>query len=367
MATYNGAAYLSQQLESLAVQTRLPDELVVCDDGSKDETVSILQSFAEQAPFPVRIVLNIVNMGSGRNFMHAAGLCEGDWIAFSDQDDVWLPDKLERVEATAEVDPRLSMIVHLSEVADEELRPTGYIKPRWLPKCQFVEPLEYCPPKWWWMGSGHCLVFRSFLVRDLPSEELPELPSERLRDVFALGGIRLLSRERPHDNWICLLAGIMGRIYFLREVLLLHRRHDGNESIFYPFEPEHRSELDAASERLGRLRRAWMSEHYYCSLYGEYADRFAAAIDHMVRKDPQNRYAPDLARAADRQRALARWMRLRVAVYEGTAQSRLTSFIKLLTSGAYVDKGGNFGIRMLWKDLFFCVIPVDRSLRRRES
>ncbi|MBC7931137.1 MAG: glycosyltransferase, partial [Rubrivivax sp.] len=91
MCTYDGGRYLAEQLASIAAQTRAPDELVVCDDRSRDETTSIVRRFAETAPFPVRLYVNEQNLGSTRNFEKAIGLCEGELIALSDQDDVWLP------------------------------------------------------------------------------------------------------------------------------------------------------------------------------------------------------------------------------------------------------------------------------------
>jgi glycosyltransferase involved in cell wall biosynthesis len=96
LCTYNGARYLQEQLQSLRQQTRLPDELVVCDDGSTDATLSILQQFVDTAPFPARLIRNERNLRSTKNFEKAIGLCTGDWIALCDQDDVWSPEKLSR-------------------------------------------------------------------------------------------------------------------------------------------------------------------------------------------------------------------------------------------------------------------------------
>src|SRR6266436_7212118 len=98
MCTYNGARFLPRQLESIATQTRLPDELVVCDDGSSDESVAIVRWFANSAPFTVRLEINERNLGSTKNFGKAIGLCEGDIIALADQDDVWKPLKLAVLE-----------------------------------------------------------------------------------------------------------------------------------------------------------------------------------------------------------------------------------------------------------------------------
>jgi hypothetical protein len=95
MCTYNGEKFLDEQLRSIASQTMLPSELVICDDGSTDSTPDIVADFAQSAPFSVRFVQNPKNLGSTRNFEQAISLCRGDYIALSDQDDWWTPDKLE--------------------------------------------------------------------------------------------------------------------------------------------------------------------------------------------------------------------------------------------------------------------------------
>lgn len=98
MCTYNGMRYLPEQLKSFSEQQRLPDELVICDDASSDGTPDLLQEFARTAAFPVHVHENSQNMGYSRNFMQAVEFCTGDVIALSDQDDLWYPHKLERIE-----------------------------------------------------------------------------------------------------------------------------------------------------------------------------------------------------------------------------------------------------------------------------
>jgi glycosyltransferase involved in cell wall biosynthesis len=95
MCTYNGEQHLESQLTSIAEQSLPPSELVICDDGSTDATVSILLSFMQNAPFKVRLVRNDTNLGSTANFERAIRLCEHEFIALSDQDDIWFPNKLE--------------------------------------------------------------------------------------------------------------------------------------------------------------------------------------------------------------------------------------------------------------------------------
>jgi glycosyltransferase involved in cell wall biosynthesis len=125
MCTFNGARFLYEQLESIARQSRLPDELVVCDDRSDDATIEILQRFADGAPFPVRIYENPLRLGSTRNFDKAIGLVSGDFIALCDQDDVWTPKKLERLSDILEKDPAVGGVFSDADLIDENSRPLG--------------------------------------------------------------------------------------------------------------------------------------------------------------------------------------------------------------------------------------------------
>jgi len=97
LCTYQGARFLPQQLDSIAAQTRIPDELVVCDDGSTDATLRLIAEFAAVAPFPVRVHEHVgAPLGPARNFERALRLASGDVIALCDQDDVWPAQRLER-------------------------------------------------------------------------------------------------------------------------------------------------------------------------------------------------------------------------------------------------------------------------------
>src|ERR1051325_2274006 len=122
LGTYNGGVYLKEQLESLAAQTRMPDELVISDDHSTDDTLRLVEEFAATADFPVRLSVNESNLGIAKNFEKAISLCRGDVIVLSDQDDVWHPDKLESVERVFESKPQLSLVFSNAELVDETLR-----------------------------------------------------------------------------------------------------------------------------------------------------------------------------------------------------------------------------------------------------
>ena len=98
LASYNGERYIAEQLDSIARQTRLPDELIISDDASGDATPAIALDFARQAPFPVKVLQNSERAGSTRNFEIAIRACTGDIIFLCDQDDVWYPNKISLVE-----------------------------------------------------------------------------------------------------------------------------------------------------------------------------------------------------------------------------------------------------------------------------
>ena len=94
MCTYNGESHIEAQLQSIAAQTVLPDELVICDDGSDDATIAIIAAFQESGSVPIRLFPNTDRLGSKRNFEKAMQLCDGDIIVLSDQDDVWEADRV---------------------------------------------------------------------------------------------------------------------------------------------------------------------------------------------------------------------------------------------------------------------------------
>jgi glycosyltransferase involved in cell wall biosynthesis len=89
MATYNGERFLPDMLESLAAQTRPPDELIVRDDASQDGTVGLLHAFARRMPFRVEVVAGDQRLGYAQNFVAASQACRGSLVFFADQDDVW--------------------------------------------------------------------------------------------------------------------------------------------------------------------------------------------------------------------------------------------------------------------------------------
>ena len=126
LCTYNGSRFLPDQLESIRAQTRFPDELVICDDCSSDNTVSLLQTFKESVSFSIHIHKNSVNLKSTKNFEKCIQLCTGDIIVLSDQDDYWKPCKISTIASIFEENPEAGYVFSNAEVVNENLQTLGY-------------------------------------------------------------------------------------------------------------------------------------------------------------------------------------------------------------------------------------------------
>jgi glycosyltransferase involved in cell wall biosynthesis len=209
MGTYNGESFLADQLDSLARQTLAPAELVVRDDGSTDRTLDILGEFARTSPFPVRIEVNEQRLGVGENFFGAARACSAELVAFCDQDDVWLDEKLERCADRLD-EPSVRLAIHACAVVDDGLRRLGPIVPP-------IERSHNAPgltvPKWG-EPPGMAMVFDAELLSLLDWEARPVAHHRHGR---------LL-----HDEWVYGVARVAGSIAFLAEPLALYRQHDVN-------------------------------------------------------------------------------------------------------------------------------------------
>jgi Glycosyl transferase family 2 len=125
MAVYNGERFIREQLDSFVRQTRLPDELVVSDDGSTDRTLDLVRTFAATAPFEVRILKHAFGPAMSANFQNAISEARGDIIFTADCDDVWYPQKIELMMKAFSHCPEAGLVVCNAEMVDENLRPLG--------------------------------------------------------------------------------------------------------------------------------------------------------------------------------------------------------------------------------------------------
>ena len=214
LCTYNGAAYLQEQLASIAGQHHPPWELIVCDDGSGDATAAIVETFAAAAAFPVHLHRNPVNLGSTRNFDQAIRLCTGDIIALSDQDDVWLPEKLTKLTAPFVADPQVGLVFSDAEIVSADLTPLGMNL--WT-FAQFTEERQRL------FRAGR--AFESQLAHNVVTGAAMAFRADLRPLVLPVPD----DTHLIHDGWIALVAALVSRLVFLPERLLLYRQHPGQQ------------------------------------------------------------------------------------------------------------------------------------------
>lgn len=206
----NGGRHLRVQLDSLAVQTCLPGELVVCDDASTDTSIAIIEDFARQAPFPVFIKRNERRLGIVANFEQVIRTCNGNVIALCDQDDSWHPDKLEKL-AVALTPPGVLAVFSDAEVVDADLAPLGYTM--WQ-RVLFTPHEQDCLA----LGDGVSVLLKHHIVTGATLAFKNDLCNTALP----------IPAGWAHDAWLALMAAAQGTLVAVPEPLIAYRQHGGN-------------------------------------------------------------------------------------------------------------------------------------------
>jgi glycosyltransferase involved in cell wall biosynthesis len=211
LATYNGAAALQAQLDSIAEQSLPPVLLLVSDDASRDDSCAIVQRFAEAHP-DIQVDLKTGPcMGAAQNFLSLLRRVpvEIDFVALSDQDDVWLPDKLRRgvyaLQEAAQTAPETSLL---------------YCGRSW--ECNAELGNRRLS-----RGIKRPVSFRHALVQNVAGGNTMMLN----RTAINLCGAASSEARKlvVHDWWLYqIITGVGGRVIFDMTPLLLYRQHGGN-------------------------------------------------------------------------------------------------------------------------------------------
>jgi GT2 family glycosyltransferase len=200
MATYNGARFLKQQIDSILPQLDLNDELVVVDDASTDNTWKLLCDIQDQR---IRLFRNEKNRGAIPTFEYAVSQAIGDYLFLSDQDDIWLQGRVKQILAVFEKDSSITLVMTNALRIDEYGRSLG--------------ARNFSNDRPARLGLLHTLIRNSYqgslmtFRRDILKVALP-FPK----------GIPM------HDSWIGMVNCIAGKTYYLDKELLYYRRHDAN-------------------------------------------------------------------------------------------------------------------------------------------
>ena len=241
LATHNGAKYIEEQIRSIAAQTLSPFELIVSDDASTDNTLQVTRDVLSECNLRTRIVRNEKALGFRDNFLRACLLAQGDFIAFSDQDDIWHPDKLEKCSAFFE-DRRVSLIVHTAKLIDDDSNHIGAFR-QGITDTTIKPPLSYDP---WGTFWGFSMVFRREIVEMIDIKE-------RFIDYI------VPSELIAHDRWVMLLGQMVGAIAEIKDPLVSYRQHannlfgDGSRKKYDSLDIRQRSEtyIRATSQMVG--------------------------------------------------------------------------------------------------------------------
>ncbi|HEX8363202.1 MAG TPA: glycosyltransferase family 2 protein [Longimicrobium sp.] len=211
LCTFNGASFLRAQLESIAAQERAPDLLLVVDDASSDDSAEIAREFGRGAAFPVRVVVNEHTLGFAANFGRAIGLAGGDVVVLCDQDDVWHPAKLARMEAAFERAPEAGVVFSDAELVDAELAPLGE---------RLWDAVGLTPARRQALSEGR--GFDHLVGRTLVTGATMAFRAS-FRDL-----VLPVPAGVEHDAWIALLVSAVAGIEPIAEPLVLYRQHGGN-------------------------------------------------------------------------------------------------------------------------------------------
>lgn len=205
MATYNGEKYIKEQIDSILNQLKEDDEIVISDDGSKDNTISIIKAYKDSR---IKLVEGPHN-GVKQNFANAISRCKGDYIFLSDQDDIWTKNKVEEV-LKAFKDTKVTCVVHDCDVINGENNKVlieSFFKYRGSKSGIFNNIFRN-------KYLGCCMAFTNEMKKFI----LP-IPND----------------IEMHDQWIGIICEKHGKACFLQKKLFHYRRHGDNTSSMHHY------------------------------------------------------------------------------------------------------------------------------------
>lgn len=208
LCTHNGGLYLPEQLRSIAGQSRLPDQLVICDDASSDGSQAMLTRFAENSRFAVDLFFNRERLGSTKNFEKAICHCTGEIIVLSDQDDVWLPTRLADVEEAFSLDRQLSLVFSDAELIDARSHPLEL-------SLWKVEGFSSRAQK----AVQNGRAFQILLNHNVATGATMAFRASMRAQILPLPPAWI------HDGWIALICSVSGKVDLLKSNAVQYRKH----------------------------------------------------------------------------------------------------------------------------------------------
>lgn len=220
LCTYNGEKFLNEQIDSILSQSISVDEIVVCDDCSTDSTRNILNSYKEKYPSLFKIYFNESNLKSVKNFEKAISLCENELIFLSDQDDIWVKNKVEKYRNYFLANPKIHVLCSNVFGIDDNGNIINVVT---------IWDAIQNNKKNTIISSYYDLIS---LVNNIATGA-----TMAIRKEFSLYCMPFPDIENiHHDEWIALLSSLENKFEILEEKLLYYRQHNHQQlgGIFYP-------------------------------------------------------------------------------------------------------------------------------------
>lgn len=209
MTIYNGAQYIIEQLDSIRLQTRKVDEIVIIDDGSGDNTMELVRDYADKYPeCGIRLEQNETNLGYKKNFYKAISLCNGDITFLCDQDDCWFDNKVEKMCSLLEEHPEVGVVssafIQIDGQGNKGERKSAYQR-------KLADEELVCVP-----------------IEDLVFHNISQGCAMAMRKDIKNAFIKHFDETIPHDWIINVIAGMEKKCYYWNVPMFFYRIHDNN-------------------------------------------------------------------------------------------------------------------------------------------
>lgn len=219
ICTYNGGKFITEQIDSILNQSLKADEIVVCDDGSTDSTIEILNEYSKSNPNLFKIYCNKINLKSVKNFEKAINLCSGNYIFLADQDDIWSINKIEKYIQYFEQNPKIEVLASNGFCIDEKSivheKYAIWDVPNFLKEnsinFDYFSLIAYFSN----VSTGASMAIRKSFVKNI-------LPFPIIKNFH-------------HDEWIAINAAKYGSFELLKEKYFFYRIHENQQvgSVFF--------------------------------------------------------------------------------------------------------------------------------------
>lgn len=211
ICTYNASAYLDEQISSILFQTMLPDEIIIIDDCSSDDTNSIIEEYRAMSSVKIKHIINKNNLGYVKNFEKAISICSGDIIFLSDHDDIWISTKIDTVYNYMRSHYDITMVFTNGKLMDSS--------------STLVEGSLW---KEFSFGNRNQRRFKKdpisyLLKRDTVTGATMAIRKNLVKDIIPF------PKEYVHDTWCALIAASKNELSIIPECLINYRIHPSQQ------------------------------------------------------------------------------------------------------------------------------------------